>query len=57
MYMYILPIGFFINFLIATITGLLLMFKLRKNNKYNVVTGTISLGTGIFSLIACILFL
>ena len=55
--MYIVPIGFFIIFLISTITGLLLMFRLRKKNKYNVVTGTISLGTGIFSLIACIFFL
>lgn len=54
--MYIVPIGFFIIFLMSTITGLLLMFKLRKKDNYNVVTGTISLGTGIFSLIVCIFF-
>ena len=54
--MYILVIGFFILFLISTTTGLLMMFKLRKKNKYNVVTGIIALGTGIFCFIACILF-
>lgn len=55
--MYIVPTGFFIIFLISTTTGLLFMFKLRKKNKYNVANGTIALGTGIFSLIACIFFL
>jgi len=55
--MYIVPIGFFIIFLISTTTGLLFMFKLRKKNKYNVANGTIALGTGIFCLIACIFFL
>lgn len=49
-------IGFFILFVISTTTGLLLLFKLSKKNKYNVVTGTIALGTGIFCLRACILF-
>ncbi len=52
--MYIVPIGFFIIFLMLTTTGLHLMFKLRKKNKYNVVTGVIFLGIGIFFLIACI---
>jgi len=52
--MYIVPIGFFIIFLMLTTTGLLLMFKLRKKNKYNVVTGVIFLGIGIFFLIDCI---
>ncbi|MFF2755813.1 hypothetical protein ACFVR1_19150 [Psychrobacillus sp. NPDC058041] len=54
--MYILLIGFFMLFLISTTTGLLMMFKLRKRNKYNVVTGIIALGTGIFCLLASILF-
>lgn len=54
--MYIVPIGFFIIFLMSTTTGLLLMFKLRKKNKYNVVTGAIFLGTGILFFIACIFF-
>jgi len=54
--MYIVLIGFFILFLISTTTGLLMMFKLRKKNKYNAVTGTIALGTGFFCLIACFLF-
>lgn len=55
--MYIVPIGFFIIFLITTATGLLSIFKLRKKSKYNIANGTIALGTGIFSLIACIIFL
>lgn len=55
--MYMVPIGFFLIFLISTTTALLLMFKLRKKNKYTVTNGTIALGTGIFSLIACIFFL
>lgn len=55
--MYIVPIGFFIIFLISTTSGLLLMFKLKKKNKYNIANGTIALGTGIFALIACIFFL
>ena len=54
--MYIVLIGFFILFLISTTTGLLMMFTLRKKNKYNVVIGTIALGTGFFCLIACIFF-
>lgn len=45
--MYIVLIGFFILFLISTTTGLLMMFKLIKKNKYNDVTGTLALGTGI----------
>lgn len=54
--MYIASIGFFIIFLMSTATGLLLMFKLRKKNIYNIVSGTIFLGVGIFSLIASISF-
>ena len=54
--MNILIIGFFILFLISTTIGLLMMFKHREKNKYNVVTGTIGLGTGVFCLIASILF-
>lgn len=55
--MYIVPIGFFIIFLITTAMGLLFIFKLKKKSKYNIANGTIALGTGIFSLIACIIFL
>jgi len=54
--MYILIIGFIILFFISTTIGLLMMFKFREKNKYNVVTGTIWLGTGVFCLIASILF-
>jgi len=54
--MYIVIIGFFILFLISTTIGLLMMVKLRKKNRYNLATGTIVLGTGVFCLIASILF-
>lgn len=54
--MYIVPIDFFIIFLITTATGLLFIFKQKKKSKYNIANGTIAVGTGFFSLIACIIF-
>ena len=41
--MYIVPIGFFIIFLITTAMGLLFIFKLKKKSKYNIANGTIAL--------------